>query len=412
MSLSAFFVQLLNGLAGASSLFLVAAGLSLIFGVTRIVNFAHGSFYMLGVYAAYALVDKLGAGLGFWPALALAALAVGAFGAVVEVLLLRRIYKAPELFQLLATFALVLVIKDAALWLWGAEDLLGPRAPGLQGAVDILGRRFPTYDLLLIVVGLGWAISGLMRPAQEWISSAPTSLKSIEQRLRDVRAPLTKAREATQKLEDMGQSPATKVVVAAQPSVFDGLLAATPHALGTVAVVLLLVYFFLSSGDNFLRRLVEISPGMNEKRVVVGIARGIQQEMSRYLVMVSSINLGLAIATAIAMTLLGVPNALLWGALAGVLNFAPYVGAGITLVTLSLVGLATFPSLGHALAVPGVFFLMTVVEGQLITPLVIGRRLAINPVVVFVWLLIWGALWGVIGILLAGPLLACTEAAE
>ena len=153
MTLSAFLVQLLNGLAGASSLFMVAAGLSLIFGVTRIVNFAHGSFYMLGVYIAYSGVDKLGASLGFWPALGLAALAVGVLGAVVEVLLLRRIYKAPELFQLLATFALVLVLKDAALWLWGPEDLLGPRAPGLGGAVDILGRRFPSYDLLLIVVG-------------------------------------------------------------------------------------------------------------------------------------------------------------------------------------------------------------------------------------------------------------------
>ena len=153
MTLSALLVQLLNGLAGASSLFLVAAGLSLIFGVTRIVNFAHGSFFMLGVYIAYSLVDKLGAGLGFWPALGLAALAVGALGAAVELLLLRRIYRAPELFQLLATFALVLVIKDAALWLWGAEDLLGPRAPGLQGSVDILGRRFPAYDLLLIAVG-------------------------------------------------------------------------------------------------------------------------------------------------------------------------------------------------------------------------------------------------------------------
>ena len=153
MTLSGFLVQLLNGLAGASSLFLVAAGLSLIFGVTRIVNFAHGSFFMLGVYVAYTLVEQLGGGLGFWPALLLSAVAVGAFGAVVEVLLLRRIYRAPELFQLLATFALVLVIKDAALWLWGAEDLLGPRAPGFQGAVDILGRRFPTYDLLLIVVG-------------------------------------------------------------------------------------------------------------------------------------------------------------------------------------------------------------------------------------------------------------------
>jgi branched-chain amino acid transport system permease protein len=153
MTLSAFFVQLLNGLAGASSLFLVAAGLSLIFGVTRIVNFAHGSFFMLGVYIAYTLVEQLGSGIGFFPALVLAALAVGAFGALVEVVLLRRIYRAPELFQLLATFALVLVIKDAALWLWGAEDLLGPRAPGLSGSIDILGRRFPTYDLLLIVIG-------------------------------------------------------------------------------------------------------------------------------------------------------------------------------------------------------------------------------------------------------------------
>ncbi|HEY9065191.1 MAG TPA: ABC transporter permease [Burkholderiaceae bacterium] len=153
MNLSGFVVQLLNGLAGASSLFLVGAGLSLIFGVTRIVNFAHGSFYMLGVYIAYTLADRLGGGAWFWPALLLASLAVGVIGALVETVLLRRIYRAPELFQLLATFALMLVIKDAALWLWGPEDLLGPRAPGLAGAVDILGRRFPSYDLFLIVVG-------------------------------------------------------------------------------------------------------------------------------------------------------------------------------------------------------------------------------------------------------------------
>ena len=146
-------VQLLNGLASASSLFLVAAGLSLIFGVTRIVNFAHGSFFMVGIYTAYTLVDKLGTSLGFWSALLLAAVAVGVLGALVEVLLLRRIYKAPELFQLLATFALVLVIKDAALWFWGPDELLGPRAPGLSGAVEILGRQFPSYDMSLIVVG-------------------------------------------------------------------------------------------------------------------------------------------------------------------------------------------------------------------------------------------------------------------
>jgi len=153
MSFSGFIVQLLNGLAGASSLFLVAAGLSLIFGVTRIVNFAHGSFFMVGIYLAYTMVERLGGGMGFWVALPLAALAVGIFGAVIEMVLLRRIYKAPELFQLLATFALVLVIKDLVLYLWGPDELLGPRAPGLSGSVEILGRQFPSYDLFLIVVG-------------------------------------------------------------------------------------------------------------------------------------------------------------------------------------------------------------------------------------------------------------------
>ena len=160
MDISGLAVQLLNGLAGASSLFLVGAGLSLIFGVTRIVNFAHGSFYMLGIYLAYTLVGRLGGGAWFWPSMLLAAVAVGAIGALVEMGLLRRVYRAPELFQLLATFALMLVIKDAALWLWGPEDLLGPRAPGLSGAVMILGRRVPEYDLFLIVVGP--AVLGLL----------------------------------------------------------------------------------------------------------------------------------------------------------------------------------------------------------------------------------------------------------
>jgi len=153
MSFSGLLVQLLNGLASASSLFLVAAGLSLIFGVTRIVNFAHGAFFMVGIYVAYSLVANLGDTIGFWPSLLLAALAVGVLGALVEILLLRRVYKAPELFQLLATFALGLVIKDGVLWFWGPEELLGPRAPGLTGSVLILGRQFPTYDLFLIVAG-------------------------------------------------------------------------------------------------------------------------------------------------------------------------------------------------------------------------------------------------------------------
>lgn len=152
--LSSLLIQTLNGLASASLLFLVALGLTLIFGVTRIVNFAHGSFTMLGAYLAVSFNSQFGPGvLGFWGGAIAAAIVVGAVGVIIEVAILRRIYAAPELLQLIATFGIVLVIKDAVLFLWGPEDLLGPRAPGFGGAIDLLGKPFPTYDLLLLVLG-------------------------------------------------------------------------------------------------------------------------------------------------------------------------------------------------------------------------------------------------------------------
>ena len=108
---------------------------------------------MLGIYIAYSIATKVGGGLGFWGSLLLAPVLVAAIGALIEIALLRRIYQAPELFQLLATFAVLLVINDATLWIWGNEDLFGPRAPGLRGSVEILNRRFPSYDLFLIAIG-------------------------------------------------------------------------------------------------------------------------------------------------------------------------------------------------------------------------------------------------------------------
>src|SRR4028119_314386 len=150
-------IQALNGLASASSLFITACGLTLVFGVTRIVNFAQGSLYMLGAYIAATLVPRLlelyFGPVSFWAGILIAALAVGLVGVVLEVALLRRIYRAPELFQLLATFGVVLVVQDVALVVWGPADLLGPRAPGLRGSAELLGLRFPRYELFLIAVG-------------------------------------------------------------------------------------------------------------------------------------------------------------------------------------------------------------------------------------------------------------------
>jgi branched-chain amino acid transport system permease protein len=167
MDLSFLVVQFLSGLASASSLFIISSGLTIVFGVTRIVNFAHGSLYMLGAYFAATLIPRLldlsyGAP-SFWAGVILSALAVGVLGVVMEVLLLRRIYRAPELFQLLATFGVVLVVQDVVLQAFGPQDILGPRAPGLRAPVEIMGRRFPSYELVLIaagpvVLGLLWLL--------------------------------------------------------------------------------------------------------------------------------------------------------------------------------------------------------------------------------------------------------------
>ena len=148
-----YLVQFLTGLASAASLFLVASGLSIIFGVTRIVNFAHGAFYMLGAYAAFTLTERFSGTLGFWAGIVAAALIVALVGVLVEMVLLRRIYHAPELFQLLATFGLTLMVEDLVVLIWGPSDLMGRRAPGFKGAVDLFGQQVPSYDLFLIVLG-------------------------------------------------------------------------------------------------------------------------------------------------------------------------------------------------------------------------------------------------------------------
>jgi branched-chain amino acid transport system permease protein len=165
MDLSFLVIQGLSGLASASALFVIASGLTIVFGVTRIVNFAHGSFYMLGAYMAVTILPWLfefdRSPLLFFVGVLASAAVVGALGVAMEFLLLRRIYKVPELFQLLATFGVVLIVQDVVLKVWGPVDITGPRAPGLRHGVEIFGQRFPAYELFLIVVGPA-VLGGLM----------------------------------------------------------------------------------------------------------------------------------------------------------------------------------------------------------------------------------------------------------
>lgn len=286
----------------------------------------------------------------------------------------------------------------------------------LVGLIERLRAPRMLASGVTVVLAIGLAvgtIAALAQPARDWLGKAPTVVESLAQKVRELKKPVQQAEKATESLSNLGQSgappnPPQPVVIKDQGSMLWGILTGTPRVLEMIAAVVLLLFFFLSSGDNFLRRLVEIAPGLTEKRIVVSIAREIEHEMSRYLLTVTLINFGLGVATTIALMLLQLPNALLWGAMVFVLNFAPYVGAAISTGVLALVAVTTFDGdLGRALAIPGVFLALAFAEGQLITPTVLGRRLAVNPVVVFIWLMLWGWLWGIIGVLLAGPMLAC-----
>src|SRR5438105_1734076 len=155
---------LLNGLVIASTLFLVSSGLSIVFGVSRISNFAHGSLYMLGAYIAYSTIRAFpSTALGFFAAAAVTALAVGAIGFLIEVAIFRPLYPLPHHLQLIATFGIFLIVRDLALLIWGPQELFAPRVPGMTGAVNILGARFPEYYLLLIgasvvILGILWLL--------------------------------------------------------------------------------------------------------------------------------------------------------------------------------------------------------------------------------------------------------------
>jgi predicted PurR-regulated permease PerM len=266
--------------------------------------------------------------------------------------------------------------------------------------------------VVLLVVGAAvGTLTMLAEPAKDWLGKAPALVQSVSKKLQDLKKPVQQARKATENLAQMGDTaPADgtpRVVVKDEDSLLTDVLTGTPRVLETIAAVILMLFFFMSSGDNFLRRLVEIAPGMTEKKIVVSIARDIQREMSRYLLTITLINFGLGCATALVLMLLQAPSPVLWGAMVFVLNFAPYVGASISAFVLFIVGLTTFGNVGHALSLPGSFLVLAFIEGQLITPTVLGHRLAVNPVVVFVWLMLWGWLWGIVGVLLAGPMLAC-----
>ncbi|HEX3276322.1 MAG TPA: AI-2E family transporter, partial [Gemmatimonadales bacterium] len=169
---------------------------------------------------------------------------------------------------------------------------------------------------------------------------------------------------------------------------------------------LILLYFLLAVGDLFLQKLIKVLPLLKDKKKAVAIARETEASISTYLFTVAIVNLVLGLAVAGVMLLIGMPNALLWGALAALAEFVPYIGATVLLAVLAMAGLVTFPTVGQALLVPGAYLGVNLLQSQFISPYVLGRRLTLNPVAILVGLVFWWWLWGVGGAFIAVPLLA------
>ena len=268
--------------------------------------------------------------------------------------------------------------------------------------------------ILALLGALGAGIYGLAGPAGDWIQRAPQSLRSAQVKLRDLQRSIQRLGRATEQVEKMAD--ATTAAGAAQPSVAVSVQATPPLRerlfnratdLATDGVVMfILLYFLLASGDLFLRKLIRVLPRLEDKRRAVEIARQVERDISAYLSTVTMINLGLGAAVAIAFTLLRVPNPLLWGAMVAVLNYVPYLGPIVDYSVFLMVGLLTFNGIWHMLLPAGTFLVLNVLEAYVFTPLVLGRRLTLNPVMLFVGLTFWGWIWGIVGAILAVPIMA------
>ncbi len=279
-------------------------------------------------------------------------------------------------------------------------------------------RAIGALLVMLALAGiLAAAVYALASPAATWLEKAPTELQKMEYKLAWVKEPIRKIEATREQIENLASATESTDAAAAaaaaaaessQPSfsLINAVLTRTPEVLFGIAVTFILLYFLLASGDAFLKKLVRIAPSLRDKIRVVETARDIQQHVSLYLGTIALINIGVGLVVALGLYLLGMPNPILWGTMTGVLNFIPYLGVAISIVVVTFASFLTFETVGQILLPGLLIFAVNVVEGQFLTPIITGRRLALSPVAIFITLVVLGWMWGIIGVLIAVPVLA------
>ncbi|HEY7876802.1 MAG TPA: AI-2E family transporter [Gemmatimonadaceae bacterium] len=269
-----------------------------------------------------------------------------------------------------------------------------------------VGAALVILALLAILGGGAYAVSG---PAQEWIAKAPHTLATVNTRLRKLRKPVDQVtRTAEQVVSAAGTAPSREVTVGG-PSLVSRVFGTTTSFVAGLLEVIVLLYFLLAGGELFLQKLIKVLPQLTDKKTAVIIARETESSISTYLSSLLLINSGEGLVVGFALYFLGMPNPVLWGVLAALLEFVPYLGAATMFVILTMAGLTTFPDVGHALLVPASFLAVSVLQANFVSPMLLGRRLTLNPVAIFVGLALWFFMWGIPGALIAVPLLAAVK---
>ena len=304
-------------------------------------------------------------------------------------LYLARSFFLPIILAILLSFLLTPLMR-------GLKKLRIPS--GLGAAILVFG--------LLGLIGVG--VYELADPALEWMEQAPRSFRNVERKLREFKKPVQTMSRATEQVEKMTQVTGggkSATVTVQTETLGEKLFSRATDFVANGMIMFILLYFLLASGDMFLRKLIRVMPSLSDKKRAVEIARQIETEISAYLSMITLINVLLGLAVWGIMSLIGIPNPLLWGVLATFTNYIPYLGAIIMIIVLAMVGFITFDDIGQALLAPGAFVGLNILESYILTPLILGRRLTLNPVVIFLGLTFWGWLWGITGAVLAVPIM-------
>ena len=273
---------------------------------------------------------------------------------------------------------------------------------------EAIGSALVVLSTLAVLALGAWQLA---TPASEWLAKMPEIVTEVERKLGSVRRSVAQVSKAAERVEQLTtvapqSKPATAPPTApAAPTLMNRLLTLTQAVLVSAASTVILLYFLLASGDLFLRKLVRVLDTFEDKRRAVGVLRAIQTDMATYLFTITAINAGLGVVVGVALYLLGMPNPVLWGVMVAFFNYVPYLGAATNLVILTLVAFLTFDDISRVLLVSGVYLLIEIVEGQIVTPILTGRSLTLNPVMIFLSMLLWTWLWGVVGALIAVPLL-------